>query len=112
MTDDHSSCKPCKDQCGKCYVCTCHKYARIQGVSQMAHALEREGIDCTVEQTGGFCMVGYIRDEGNPDWAISFTNECIVYGKDEDTDGFVAIPLKSPEAFVGVIKANLWRVGR
>lgn len=43
-----------------CYTCRCASASDDQGTSELARALQDLGINCTVEQTGGFTMCVFI----------------------------------------------------
>jgi hypothetical protein len=48
------------EQMDNCYSCREASASEEQGTTQIAQALTASGIECSVEQTGGFCMVVYI----------------------------------------------------
>jgi hypothetical protein len=110
----------------------CEKAAYSQGVGQLRDALKSAGIDSTIEQTGGFCMVGYIHGEdaeGNRNRrSLSYDYESLIINFSEDnedaelnvgedfemllemvSDDEVA-PEDLVEKFIATVKANLPRI--
>jgi hypothetical protein len=127
----HPSVAPCDkwNTAHKCYFCACAQAAEGQECNKIALALQDAGIDCVIEQTGGFTMVVYIWSEDRKNW-ISITNEGMGWAKGDydecQFDEYCSFPCEfldedHPEGglrqehldeIVGIIKENLWRVGK
>lgn len=103
---------------GGCYQCRCSSVAESDGSNELALALEDAGIECNIEQTGGFCMVVYVYSADKKK-ALTLTTDGIGFEPDvedgmeewvdltpEDVEG-EAIPL-----LVELTKKNLWRIGK
>jgi hypothetical protein len=113
----------------KCYRCACAQAAEGQGCNKIALALQDAGIDCTVEQTGGFCMVVYIWADDQSSWigltqegmgwTLGNWNECEYLESVEFPCSFMpdhyppeGMGKEHLDEIVRVIKENLWRVGK
>jgi len=104
-----------------CYTCRSSSSA-LGETNSIAVALAKEGIECHVAQTGGFCMVVYVVSEDKTR-AIGANAECVVFesdwqegGEDQETllastdwDGGDLTPEQVAE-IVEVFKSNLYRL--
>jgi hypothetical protein len=50
----------------------CYRAAVDQGLAEIVTRLATQDVAATIEQTGGFCMVGYVIAGG---WRVQFTSE-------------------------------------
>lgn len=72
------------------YDAACDAAADAQGITAIANALRALEIDVEVEQTGGFCMVAYVRPEGGPIIALSNDGPilvCVYLSEEAEMDG-------------------------
>lgn len=103
---------------GGCYQCQVSYVSERDGLNDLALALQDAGIECNIEQTGGFCMVVYVYSSDKKK-ALTMTTDAIGFEPDvedgmeewvdltpEDAEG-EAIPL-----LVELTKKNLWRIGK
>jgi hypothetical protein len=127
----HHSVAPCENwgKPHKCYACACALAAHMDETNKMALVLQDNGIECTIEQTGGLTMVGYIFSEDKTNW-ISFTNEGMGWCKGNYEEGtndehfsFKAdylednypkngLKKKHLKMFLKTIQENLFRIGK
>lgn len=119
----HSSVKPCPSYGkahGPCYDCTCTEAAISSGCNDLALELQRSAIDCTVEQTGGFTMLVFVRSLTGPSY-IQACDEGIDFMRDEDDECPVhltpveleSIDLRTPKGILQaaqVVRENLYRL--
>lgn len=109
----------------------CKMASDEQGITSIVDALKAVGIEASVEQTGGFCMVAYVDGdipENAPEthplgrWSrprIGLTWECIVlYADEEDQEGEMLFTNENDVTgeylnnVVEVVKENLPRIKR
>lgn len=103
---------------GGCYQCRVSSVCESDGSNELALALQDAGIECHIEQTGGFCMVVYVYSADKKK-ALTLTTDAIGFEPDveegneewvdltpQDAEG-EAIPL-----LVELTKKNLWRIGK
>lgn len=103
---------------GGCYQCQVSYVSERDGLNDLALALQDAGIECNIEQTGGFCMVVYVYSADKKK-ALTLTTDAIGFEPDveegmeewvdltpQDAQG-EAIPL-----LVELTKKNLWRIGK
>lgn len=127
----HQSVKPCENwgKPHKCYSCACAFHSIANETNKMGLFLEENGIECVIEQTGGFVMVGYIFSKDRSSW-ISFTNEgmgwCKGNWEELDIQDYVNFPAdfldyEKPQKgltkkhlvkFLNIIRKNLHLIGR
>lgn len=113
MKQFHPSVTPC-EQWGKpheCYRCACAKHAERQKINEIAMALEKDGIPCTVDQTGGFCMVVHVYAEDEERW-LGVTQEGVCFFEHAEDDGVFCDSDLPKDQIVKIVKENLWRIGR
>ena len=103
---------------GGCYQCRVSSVCESDGSNELALALQDAGIECNIEQTGGFCMVVYVYSADKKK-ALTLTTSAIGFEPDveENMEEWVdltpydvegeAIPL-----LVELTKQNLWRIGK
>lgn len=68
----------------------CAHYAEVQGITAIETALKALNIEVVVEQTGGFCMVAYVRPKGGPIIALSNDGPiivCVYLSEEAEMDG-------------------------
>jgi hypothetical protein len=86
----HPTCAPCElwPTKHKCYQCACAAAAEGD-INDIALALLDAGVDCEVEQTGGFTMVVYVYAKGDRRRFIAVSNDGCGYGERDEQDEYI-----------------------
>jgi len=108
---------------GGCYQCRVSATCESDGSNELALALQDAGIECNIEQTGGFCMVVYVYSADKKKaltlttWGIGFESDVEQVSGGEDWLDLT--PYEVPEEItdgiqllVETTKKNLWRIGK
>ena len=107
---------------GGCYQCRVSATCEEDGSNELALALQDAGIECNIEQTGGFCMVVYVYSADKKKaltlttWGIGFESDVEQVSGAEDWLDLT--PYDAPEGadaiklLADIAKKNLWRIGK
>ena len=103
---------------GGCYQCRVSSVCESDGSNELALALQDAGIECNIEQTGGFCMVVYVYSADKKK-ALTMTTDAIGFEPDVEEGMEEWVDLTPYEAqgeaiplLVELTKQNLWRIGK
>jgi len=103
---------------GGCYQCRVSATCEEDGSNELALALQDAGIECNIEQTGGFCMVVYVYSADKKK-ALTLTTDAIGFEPDvEEVDLTPQWVFQGDEVkeaipvLVETTKKNLWRIGK